>query len=419
MPQKQEKSVHKQLHTENAALVGRQTIYDRNLQIAGYELLYRPTETLNSAEGVAFDGSMATGEVVFNAFLEIGIEQLVDDKLAFINLSQEHVEGSAPIVFPCESVVLEILEDIDPNPAVIAGMALLRERGFTLALDDFVFDEHLMPLVPLVDIIKVDIMGCSEDELDSGIALLNETFTGKLLAEKVETQQEFDMCKAMGFDYFQGYFLEKPVMVRGKKMPSNQMAVIQLLGRLQEQDIELGEIEELVKQDPSLSFKILRYINSPAFSVDSEVTSIKQALALLGLDTLKHWMTLIVISTASDKSPDLIAKALCRARMCELLAKLLKLNDQNQFFLVGLFSILDAMLGQEKSEILSQIPLHKNIKAALLEGKGNMGVVLKCAIAYEHGDWENVKCGKIPLEIIKKVYLKSLNWSNVQMAGLN
>ena len=413
-----ENTKKKQANESGVALVGRQTIYDRNLDVLGYELLYRPIEGVNSAEEKSFDPSEATGEVVINAFMEMGLEKLVDDKLAFINLSQEYVEGLLPIVFPCETVVLEILEDIDPTPVVIAGIERLKERGYTLALDDFVFDEHLMPLVPLVDIIKVDIMGLTDDELETGMSKIEEIFTGKLLAEKVETQDEFDMCKQMGFDYFQGYFLEKPVVIKGAKMPSNKVAIIQILSRLQEGWIEYEELEDIVKQDPSLSFKILRYINSPAFNLDSEVSSIKQALVLLGLDTLKQWMTLIVISNASDRSPDLISKALCRARMCELLAKLLKLENQNQFFLVGLFSILDAMLGLDRSEVLNQIPLQKELKVALLEGKGKMGAILKCAVAYEHADWDNVKCGKVPLAVIKKVYLKSLDWTNAQLHGI-
>ena len=417
MAQENKNTKQKQSAKGDVALIGRQTIYDRNLDVVGYELLYRPTDGVNSNDG-EFDGNEATGEVMLNAFMEMGLEKLVSNKLAFINLTQEYVEGLKPIIFPCESVVLEILEDIDPNPVVVAGMERLKERGYTLALDDFLFEEHLMPLVPLVDILKVDIMGLTDDQLERGMESLTDIFTGKLLAEKVETQDEFDMCKEMGFDYFQGYFLEKPVIVKGQKMPSNKVAIIQLLSRLQEGWVEYDELEDIVQHDPSLSFKILRYINSPAFNLDSEVSSIKQALVLLGLDTLKHWMTLIVVSTASDRSPDLINKALCRARMCELLAKLLKLENQNQYFLVGLFSILDSMLGQDKEEILNQIPLQMELKSALLEEKGKMGSILKCVVAYEHGDWANVKCGKIPLEIIKKVYVKSLEWTNLQLAGI-
>ena len=412
------KTESNQAAVSDVALIGRQTIYDRNLSVFGYELLYRPSAGVNAAEK-GFDGNAATGEVMLNAFLELGVETLVNDKLAFINLTQEYVEGLMPIAFSSESVVLEILEDIDPTPVVVAGMERLKSRGFTLALDDFVFDEHLMHLVPLVDIIKVDIMGLTDDQLEAGMKKLDKIYSGKLLAEKVETQDEFDMCKEMGFDYFQGYFLEKPVIVKGKKMPSNKVATIQLLSRLQDGWVEYDELEEIIKQDPSLSFKLIRYINSPAFNTGETISSIKQALVLLGFDTLKHWMTLIVVSSASDKSPDLILKALCRARMCELISKLLKLENQNQYFLIGLFSILDAMLDQDKTEIFNKLPLQEEMKAALIDGKGNMGKILKCVIAYEHGDWDGIKLGKVPVAIIQKVYLKSIEWANVQIDGLN
>ncbi|MDH5256615.1 MAG: HDOD domain-containing protein [Gammaproteobacteria bacterium] len=399
------------------ALIGRQAIYKRDLDVVGYELLYRPSPEVNSANG-EFDGITATGEVILNAFLEIGIETLVNDKFAFINLTQEYVEGVIAIPFDSGSVVLEILENIDPTPIVIQGIERLRSRGFTIALDDFVFDEHLMPLVPFADIIKVDIMGLSDDELEAGIERLQQNFEGKLLAEKVETQAEFDMCKDLGFDYFQGYFLEKPVVVKGQKMPANKVATLQLLQRLQDTEVEFEELEAIIKNDASLSFKLLRYINSPSFNLGGNISSIKQALILLGLGTLKRWMMIVVLAGESGKSKDLISKALCRAHMCELLAKLLKLKNQDQYFLVGLFSILDAMLEQDITDILKQIPLPEELNLALLEEKGNMGKILKCVIAYEHGKWEDVRCGKVPVKIIEKKYLESIAWANEQLLGL-
>ncbi|MDH3325302.1 MAG: HDOD domain-containing protein [Gammaproteobacteria bacterium] len=416
MTDKANKSPPNQAGAENSALVGRQSIYDRNLDILGYELLYRPSEGGSLTE---VNGNVTTGEVMLNAFLELGLESLVDDKLAFINLTQDYVEGLIAIPFPSGSIVLEVLEDIDPTPVVIQGIERLKSRGFTIALDDFVFDEHLMPLVPLADIIKVDIMGVSDDELEAGLDSLHDIFQGKLLAEKIETQVELDMCKDFGFDYFQGSFLEKPVVVKGQKMPSNKVATIQLLSRLQDESVEFDELEDIVKNDPSLSFKLLRYINSPAFSLGSKVSSIKQALVLLGLATLKHWMTIIVVSGESGKSPDLILKALSRAHMCERLAKMLKLKNQDQYFLVGLFSILDAMMDQEKAVILDQLPIHEELKLALLEEKGNMGRVIKCVLAYEHADWEEVRCGKAPLKAIQRVYMESIKWANEQVSILN
>jgi len=404
--------------SSNIALVGRQSIYNRKLDVFGYELLYRPSESVNAAHG-DIDGSVATGEVMLNTFFELGLEKIVGSNLAFINLTQDYIEGNIPIAFSGKSVVLEILENIEVTDSVISGVERLKSEGYTIALDDYIFEAHLLPLVPHVDIIKIDIMALSSDALKQGLKQLKKDFGGKLLAEKIETFDEFELCKSLGFDLFQGYFLEKPVIIKGTKMPSNKVSILYLLSRLQDQEVEFDELESLIKKDPSLSFKLLRYINSPSFNLDAEITSIKQAVMLLGMTTLKRWVTLIVLAGVSDKSPELIEKSLSRAYMCEQLSIALKKDNQDQYFIVGLFSVLDAMLDQEQSELLKQTPLHENIKQAILMRKGTLGKVLKCVIAYEHGDWLNAKCGSVPMSEIQNKYLESIAWAKEQLSGMN
>ena len=401
----------------NAALVGRQTIYDIEMEIFAYELLYRPAAGQNFAPS-QFDGNKATSEVMLNTFLEIGLENIVSHKRAFINMTEQFVDGSIDIPLPKESIVIEVLEDIKPTENVKKGLLELKNNGYVIALDDFVFDAELMPLVPFADIIKVDLMQISQSDLKTHVNALKENSNVKLLAEKVETLQEFEFCKSLGFDYFQGYFLEKPVVIEGQKMPANKIAILQLINRLQDPKVEVDELQELIKTDVSLSYKVLRYINSPGFNLGTEVTSIKQALMLLGLNTLKHWMTLVVLSGLSDKSSDIIQKVLTRAKMCELIAGVIKQKNQEDYFLVGMFSMLDAMMDQEMSVILKSIPIRQELKDALLKHKGKEGKVLSLVIAYEHGDWESMRAGTINPSSLQKAYLTAISWADQTMSGL-
>ena len=398
--------------------MGRQSIYDVNLDVFAYELLYRPAEGQNFAPS-QFDGNKATSEVMLNTFLEIGLENIAGQKRAFINMTEQFVDGSIEIPLPKDSIVVEVLEDIKPTENVIKGLKALKENGYVIALDDFVFDEELMPLVPYADIIKVDLMELNQDDLKKHVTELKAKSNVKLLAEKVETQQEFDFCITLGFDYFQGYFLEKPIIVEGKKMPANKIAILQLISRLQDPNVEVDELQELIKTDVSLTYKVLRYINSPGFNLDIEVTSIKQALLLLGLNTLKHWMTLIVLSELSDKSSDIIRKVLTRAKMCELMATVIGQKNTEDYFLVGMFSMLDVMMDQEMANILKSIPIREELKASILNRKGKEGKVLNLVIAYDHGDWDSMKSGTINPGSLRKAYLSAIDWTEQTMSGFS
>ncbi len=402
----------------DTALVGRQSIYDRKLNVHAYELLYRAEELAEQAPD-EFDGNMATSKVMMNTFFNIGLEAIVGNKIAFINLTQDFIHGTLDVPAFSNKVVLEVLEDIEPNQKTIDGMILLKQKGFDIALDDFSFKENMMPLIDYADLIKVDITLLSKQELEKNILIMKRNSKLKLLAEKIETQEEFDHCKSLGFDYFQGYFLEKPNIVKGKHMPANKMAILQLLMKLQDPDVEIDELEKLIVNDASLSFKLMRYINSPAFNIGKNVTSIKQILVILGLNNLKQWMTLIIISDIDDKPSDLIRISLVRAKMCVKLAEITKQENPQEYFLLGLFSILDAMLDEDLKKILAAMPINSELKNALLNYKGIRGSILKCVIAYERGDMKGLRCGNIPKKILRKSYLAALAWADGTVAGLS
>ncbi|HFE37731.1 MAG TPA: HDOD domain-containing protein [Gammaproteobacteria bacterium] len=403
--------------SRNSALVGRQSIYDRELNIFAYELLYRPSEGDNFAPS-QFDGNKATSEVMLNSFLEVGLENIVGEKRAFINMTEHFVDGSIEIPLPKDSIVVEVLEDVKPTLKVIQGLKDLKSHGYVIALDDFVFDESLMPLVPFADIIKVDLMQITQEALKGHVHAVKKSSAVKLLAEKVETQTEFEFCKELGFDYFQGYFLDKPVIIKGEKIPANKIATLQLVNRLQDPDIEVDELDELIKVDVSLSYKILKYINSPGFGLGTEVTSIRQALMLLGIKNLKKWMSLIILSGLSDKPSDVIQKTLVRAKMCELIADVIRQENKEDYFLVGMFSMLDAMLSQDMSTVLEYIPISQKLKDALLKHKHKEGKVLRLVIAYEQGAWDDMHAGTIAPSSLLKAYLSAISWADSAISGL-
>ncbi|MBI5041049.1 MAG: HDOD domain-containing protein [Gammaproteobacteria bacterium] len=300
--------------------IGRQPIFDRDLNVFAYELLFRSGTQNHAGE---FDGDQATSQVIVNAFIEIGLDQIVGTHRAFINLTRSFVTSSTPLPFPKDRVVLEVLEDIRPDAEVIASVRSLAEQGYTVALDDFVFNDDLKPLVELAQIVKIDLMALSREQLDEHVRLLRG-YNVKLLAEKIETQEEFEHCKELGFEYFQGYFLSKPNIVQSQQLPPNRLAVLQLLSKLQDPESDAGEVEKLVSQDVALSYKLLRYINSAFFALPKKIDSIRQAVVYLGTSAIKTWITLLVVAGLGNKPTELVIQAMQRAKMCELLAQTAK-----------------------------------------------------------------------------------------------
>ena len=400
------------------ALVGRQTIYMADLDVFGYELLFRDSTTQNIAPQ-NLDGNLATANVMLNTYFEIGLENVVGNKKAFINLPESFISGEISLPLSNQSVVLEILENIKFTDAIKENLSKLKDQGFTLALDDFEFSEIAVPYLKYVDIVKVDITQLEKQVLEKKIPLLKSKYQLKLLAEKVETKDEFDFCRSLGFDYFQGYFLQKPEIIKGKKLPSNKLAMIQLLNRLQDPDVQVDELSDLLKNDVSLSYKVLRYINSPVFGLSSEVSNLKQAILLLGIKVIKRWVTLIVVAGLSDRSQDIIRLALIRAKMCETLAKALKYENTDDCFLLGLFSLLDAMLNQSLSDVLSSIPMTTDLREGLINRKGKMGKLLNEVIRYEQGEWDSLISKQKLAWAFRSAYIEAVNWAEKAIEGLN
>lgn len=387
--------------------VGRQPIYDAGLKVYGYELLFRAGDT--DAANVV-DGDSATSQVIVNTFMEIGLDAIVGQHLAFINLTRSFFVENSTQVLPPERVILEVLEDIEPDTELQEGLRRLSEQGYRIALDDFIYHESLRPLVELADLVKIDIMDMDRATITEHVEQL-KPYKVPLLAEKVETLEEFEFCKQLGFDYFQGYFFCKPNVVKSQRMPSNRLATLRLLSRIQDPQVDAKDLEELIAQDVTLSYKILRYINSAASGLPRQVESIHQAVVLLGLDTIKTWVTLLSLTSIEDKPIELLVTAMVRAKMCEELARAAKLDNTDSYFTVGLFSALDAMMDRPLPELLDELPLAAPVREALLEQEGHLGQALRCVLAYERADWRQAHCASLGMNRVRDAYFTAVNWA--------
>lgn len=388
--------------------IGRQPIFDRNMDIFAYELLFRSSEQ-NSASFI--DGAKATSTVIINTFTEIGIENLVGRRPAFINMPYDFLVNPEMISFPPKQVVLEILEDVEVDQALIDRVRELNSAGYTLALDDFIFDDQWQPLIEQAAIIKFDITQLDRSSLKQQVQLM-QSLGKQTLAERIETQDEFDELKALNFDYYQGYFFAKPRVISGKRVPVNKLGLVELLARINEPSVTITSLSELVGADVALSMKVLKFINSPITGLPRKVENIHQAVVYLGMDTLKSWLTVMALSELDDKPEALLNLALTRARLCQLLAESIPGVDPQAAFTVGLFSLLDTMLDRPMDEVVSSLPFVDTVRLALQERSGSLGEILTTAIS----GLENTVPGQavnVPIENIGSMAMQAMQWADL------
>lgn len=366
--------------------IGRQPIFDREMNIFAYELLYR--DSRHNCAQVACEIESTT-TVILNLITEFGFNKATGNKTAFINLSKAFLTGEKKVHLPAQKVVLEILEDTTVDQALLDGLQQLKSQGFSLALDDFVYSCEWDPVLPLVDFIKVEIPILSRDEIRQHVSQLKK-LNVKLLAEKIESEEEYEFLHDCGFDLFQGYFLAKPKVIEGKTISANKLTIMSLLADLNNENVEIENLVDSISSDVSLCYKVLRYINSAHFALSRKVDSIREAITFVGLKKLKQWATLVSMSNISSQPDDLMQLTMSRAYMCEQIAMQLHKDDPQHFFSVGLFSTLDILLNLPMKKVLDNLPLSDEILDALLYFKGDTGKVLKCVIAYEQADWEKI-----------------------------
>lgn len=401
--------------SDTQPLFARQPIYNEKLGVEGYELLFRP-----ATQDHRFDPDQATTEVVLNAFSEVGLAKSVEGGSAYINFPRNWILSPPP--FEADSVVIEILEDVEADNEVLTAVSALKAKGYTIALDDFEYDDSKQALVDLADIIKIDVLAVKGNKLESLMEKLRPL--GKtILAEKVEDYQTFSQCQSLGCSLFQGYFLCRPQIVEGTVLPANKLVVMRLLADLQNPDVTVKDLESSLTNDPSLSVKLLKIINSAQYGMTSKVDSLQKAIVLLGLEKLKSWASIIALSKLADKPSELLYLTLTRAKMLDYVARELKLESPDMLFTVGLFSSVDAFFDQEKETILSTLPLEKEVSEALLNFGGPAGLLLQAVIHHEQGEWGRINWQELePLnlteEILEKAYIEGLRWAMHVMTSL-
>ena len=390
--------------------VGRQPIFDRTLNVYAYELLYR-AGTQQNAANVGFDGDSATTQTIINTFMEIGLDRLVLNKMAAINLTEKFLLEDNRIPFTPRQVILEILEDIPVTTPLLVAVSKLAKAGYTIALDDYLYNPAHAPLLQLANIVKIDLTRLSRDELKQHVTQLRE-YNVKLLAEKIETPEEFILCSNLGFDYFQGYFLSRPQIITAEKMPTNRLTVMNLLAVLHNPDSDNDDLADAINTDVTTSYKLLRMINSAAFNLPRKVESIQHGVLLLGRRKLSSWASMMALSSLNDRPSEILRTAMIRAKMCELLAEKAGIKPVESYFTVGMFSALDLIMQRPLPKLLEPLPLSAEIISALLYHKGKLGEALSCVMAYEVADWPNVEFARLDTQDILITNIEAVTWAS-------
>jgi c-di-GMP-related signal transduction protein len=392
--------------------LARQPILNRARELFAYELLFR-SSLQNSCDGL--DLEMASASVLDTSFL-IGFEKITAGHPMFINCSRDFLLRDYISLFPPKSVVVEILETVKPDREVVEACRRLKQAGYSIALDDFVDSPEWAPLVALTDIIKVDFRLTNRSEQRA----LVSRCAGKnirMLAEKVETQEEFAAGMSMGYSLFQGYFFCRPEILQHRALPSSKLAYLELLRAATAPEIDVEQLALKIKHEASLTFRLLRYLNSAAFGLHSEIHSVAHALSMLGERELRKWIAVVSVGVLAEGKPDeLMTVPLVRARFCELLAPIAGMPEHaNDLFLMGLLSVMDAILDRPLDSILAELPVRKEIKDALQAQAGLYRQLLEMATAHERADWEKV--GLLVSETgmneerVSSLYISAVDWS--------
>ena len=389
--------------------IGRQAIFDRKMKVYAYELLYRSGKT-NSAD--FNDPDLATTQVTLNTIIEVGLDKIINESKAFINFTHNFLVGNYPILLPPNRTVIEIPENVTTDEELLYKLSELHKAGYTIALDDVMDMERIIPYQNIVTLIKLDLKLIAPEDLPGMISSVKK-LGFQVLAEKVETMEEFNLCHHLGVDLFQGYFLCKPSIIQSKKMDSSRLVIMRTIALIQDQKTTFSDLEQIIAQDVGLCFKLLRLTNSGYYSFIAEVKSIRQAVALIGLDTVRGWLSLLLLTQLNDKPEELTNIALQRAHMAESLAKIYKHPQPEVCFLVGLFSVLDALLDQPMEKVIHELHLSNPVSSALLYYEGLPGFILEMVLNYERGEWTNLKYPNMLVETISNVYIDSIKWTNI------
>lgn len=366
--------------------IARHPIFDRRLQVYAYELLFR-----GGSQNYFQPARNASASLIADSVTTFDLQNLTGHARAFMNVDELALRLGVPRLLPPERIVVEILETVNPTDDVVALCRELRNAGYVLALDDFVDQPELAPLIDLVQFLKVDFQLLDHAGRER-IAKKYENGKVTLIAEKVETEKELDEARHLGFTYFQGYFFCKPSMIQTREIPGDKLVMMQLLDAVAATEFDYPAIERLFKREPSLHYRLLRYLSSPLLGLRTEVSSIQEAMVLLGGDEFRRWVSIFaVVAMSSGKPPELVRTALTRAYFCESFSAAAGLADKKSaMFLMGLLSITDALLDKPLNEVLLSVPVSQDIKTALTGGQNRYRAVYELLLALERAEWSQL-----------------------------
>jgi c-di-GMP-related signal transduction protein len=396
--------------------LGRQPILDRRWNVVGYELLFRSSKA-NFCD--VMDDVAATSQVIVNAVLGVGLDRLLGGKQAFINFDRTLLLGDWSTLLTPDKVVIEILESVPPDHEVLAACHRIREQGYALALDDCPDDGRTAKFAPFVDILKVDFQQTSRADQENLVHRYRK-LNIKMIAEKVETEAEFKRALEVGYDCFQGYFFARPTVVQAARIPASQISSLRLVKQIQREELDFHTIELLIRHEVSFSYSLLKYVNSAAFRWHDRIESVRQALALLGSDEIRKWVWMATLSTLGQHRPSvLMEQVLMRGRFCEAVASSANASfGDTDPFLLGMFSLLDAILQRPLQGILDDLNISQNIRNALLgiadRPDDPLSLVLRIVKAYEVCDWQSADVAArimgLSSDTLNTCYLESLSW---------
>jgi len=395
--------------------IGRQPMFNDKLDVVAYDLLYRDSEE-NRAD--VPDAAAATSRVIVDSLMEFGLERIVGGHQALVKTATSFLSNERLLALPQDRVMFELLETPHPDPNLIADVRALTERGYRIALGDFFYTEEWVPLLDLVHLVKLDVSHMNRFQVDRQIEALRHHCV-MVLACKVDSLELLERSREQGFDYFMGHFLAQPSVATAKRMPTAKMGVLRLLAELNNPDTDAALLEGRIANDVSLGYRLLRYINSPAFGVLRKVDSIRQAIVLLGLMNVRRWATLISLVELNDKPHELMVTAMVRARMCEALAHARGQERAEAYFTAGLFSVVDALTDTPMEQVIRGLPLADEIRDALIHRDGPCGEVLAGVIAYEQADWAKVDALGLATDTIRSAYLDALAWADETSQALH
>lgn len=403
--------------------VARQPILDLERNLFAYELLLR--DSLDNFFPKNINDEEATAKIIDGLEYNLGLNSLTQGALAFINFTHDSVLNGYPLLLDKNQIVVEILETAKPGKKLLAACIDLKEKGYTIALDDYEHDPRWKHFFPYIDIIKLDYSLTSEAQFQEIISTLKPFPQIKLLAEKIESFAEFKHAIKIGCEYFQGYFFSRPEVIKTIAFNPSQVAVVNLLSEINKPEIDTRKITALFEDDVNLSFKILRYVKSPIFKRDAAIKTIKQAVLILGFDELKRFIFLLFTAQFSESKPQqLTVMALTRARFCELMVQAtMPPQTQSSAFLVGLLSLIDAMVDADIKELMDKLPLHQDIKDAIISRKGESANFLKLCELFEKADWQSIEllCQQLDVESKQSsaIFQEALQWADLRISAIN